>query len=74
MFHSEEDKAKLCKVIIMKEVNLPRECVLFGRGSLRHAGDGWKGSHHFRNHLHMTLEDVDLQDAFAYGDLMQREM
>lgn len=71
VFYSYAENVKLCKVYKLKEVDLPREHVFFGRGSSQHVGIVGKGIHRLWYHLYDIPEDVNLRNSasFAYGHL-----
>lgn len=51
MLYSEEEKAKMCKVVRTEEVKLPRVCAFFGHGNVQHPGEWWKGIQGLLYHL-----------------------
>lgn len=71
-----EEAATVCKIIKMKEMKLPKKCVLLGHWNEQHAGGGRKASHGLGYRLYLIPEDVDLKDAaaFTYRDSMQRDV
>lgn len=71
-FYSDEDQAKLCKVIKMQEVRPPRGFVFCGHGKVQCAGAGWKGNHRLWYQVYPIPTDVVLNHAVVleYGDSM----
>lgn len=63
--------ARLCEIIKMEEMKLPRECVLLRNGNIQHAGGRKEEIHGLRYHLDLFSEYENMNDAFANGDLMQ---
>lgn len=63
MFNSENDKSKLSRVIKMKEVGLPKECVIIRHGNVKRAGGGWNGNNGLNHHLYLIPKDVDWKDT-----------
>lgn len=76
VFFFDEGKAKMCKIILMEEVGLPGECVIFEHGNVQDAGGGCKVKLSIRHNLYLIFEDVDSKGTvtFAYGDSMQRDI
>lgn len=48
VFYSDQENAKMWKVVSMHEVQLPRECVLFQNENVRHTSGGRKGKYWLR--------------------------
>lgn len=74
VFYSDEEKGKLCELIKLKEVGLPRKCVLLKHGNVEHAGGEWERIHGLHDHLCLIYENANLKDAvtFMYVASMQR--
>lgn len=74
VFCSETGEVKLCRIVEMKEVKMPRKSL--GHETVRVAGGGWKRNHRPRYHRYLITGDTGLKDAasFAFGDLMQRNV
>lgn len=49
-------------------MRLPSRSIIFGHDNLLDASGGLKGNHELQYHLYRILDDVDLKDAFPYGE------
>lgn len=76
MFCSDKENARLCDVMKMKQMELPRKRILFENGNMQHVCGGCIRNPGMRGHLYLISEHVNLRDTFAfvYGDEMESKV
>lgn len=76
MFYLDEETAKFCKIIKIGDVKVPKGCLFFGQGNVRHTGGGWEWYYGLRYYPYLIAESVDSNIAVAvsYGDPLLRNM